>query len=241
MIFKKIPFDYDWKEIISRLNNDDEYEDMSNELDDDILKLKDMEEIPWVELPSKHPPMMRTGLYVQDEGEGYIGCYIVYKRRKIYYSEFKEDYSDLINESNEMCNLTLSTRNGRPLFQYSFYNIKENEVEEIQNMIEDESVDELWDYLLTNKDPFNQTIVFNLYDDKEDFLDYDLNDETGEEIDSGQFRVLRKNIINWGLGDNIINREVHPKYLLITSDLLKDGQTSFEVPKCKKQVFNQQF
>ena len=47
MKYKKIPFYYDWDNIMSRLQNDDEYEDVTLELDDDILILKDMKEIPW--------------------------------------------------------------------------------------------------------------------------------------------------------------------------------------------------
>ena len=40
MKYKKIPFYYDWDNIMSRLQNDDEYEDVTLELDDDILILK---------------------------------------------------------------------------------------------------------------------------------------------------------------------------------------------------------
>jgi hypothetical protein len=152
MKYKRIPFQYDWDEIISRLHNDLEWDDMSNELDDDILKLKDMKEIPWCEFPDD-TPMKKTGMWVKDEGDGYVGYYIVYNGEQLYYSEFHEDYKKLVNESNETYNLTLSTRNGRPLIQYGFYEVEESEVQDIRDLLDSEDEDELWEYLMTNKDP----------------------------------------------------------------------------------------
>ena len=230
MKYKRIPFQYDWDEIISRLHNDLEWDDMSNELDDDILKLKDMKEIPWCEFPDD-TPMKKTGMWVKDEGDGYVGYYIVYNGEQLYYSEFHEDYKKLVNESNETYNLTLSTRNGRPLIQYGFYEVEESEVQDIRDLLDSEDEDELWEYLMTNKDPQEVRVVFNTYDDEDDFLDYDLVDVNGNEIDTERFMVLSKNIIRRKKNDFcIINKDYHPDYLLISFESLHKGQSTFEVP-----------
>lgn len=230
MKYKKIPFYYDWDNIMSRLQNDDEYEDVTLELDDDILILKDMKEIPWCEFPDE-TPMNKTGMWVKDEGNGYVGYYIVYNGREIYYSQFKENYSKLINESKETYNFTLSTRDGRPLSQYGFYEISEEEVEIIKEMIDNEEVDELWDYLLQLNYPDICVIGFNIYYDSEDFLDYDLCDHNGNEIDSGKIRDQYKKVIKDKNDNCIVNKYYHPEYLLISMDMLKKGETIFQVPK----------
>lgn len=232
MKYKRIPFNYDWDEIISLLQDDEDGDGVSLDLDNDILILKSMTEIPWCEFPDDIP-MKKTGMWVKDEGDGYVGYYIVYKGKVIYYSEFKEPYDELINESVEEgdYSLTLSTRNGRPLIQYGFYDVEESEVQGIQDLIESEDTDELRRYVMVEKEPSEVRIVFNTYDDKEDFLDYDLEDTKGNEVDSGQFIVLPQNIIRRKKNDFcIINKDYHPNYLLISYDTLHKGQSVFDVP-----------
>lgn len=232
MKYKIIPFNYDWDEVISSLKDDEEGDGFSLKLEDDILILKSLTEIPWSEFPDDFP-MKKTGLWVKDEGDGYVGYYIVYKGKEIFYTQFMESYDELINESEDEgnCFLNLSTRNGRPLVKYGFYDVEESEVEKVQDLLDGEDEGEIWGYLMTNKQPHEVRIVFNTYDDKDDFLDYDIGDKDGNEIESEQFVVLPKNIIRRKKNDFcIINKDYHPNYLLISYEALHKGQSIFEVP-----------
>lgn len=231
MKYKRIPFNYDWEELISQLIDDEEGDGVSLDLDNDILQLKSMKEIPWCEFPDD-TPMKKTGMWVKDEGDGFVGYYIVYNGKEIYYTDYMENYNELINESNETYSLTLSTRNGRPLSQYGFYDISEEEVDIIKDMIKEEDVNGLWRYLFDVGYPDVVTIVLNLYDDDDDFLDYDLCDNKGNEVKSGQIRDLYKKVIGENYDKTIVNKEFHPEYLLISMDFLKKGQTVYyEVSK----------
>lgn len=231
MKYKRIPFNYDWEELISQLIDDEEGDGVSLDLDNDILQLKSMKEIPWCEFPDD-TPMKKTGMWVKDEGDGFVGYYIVYNGKEIYYTDYMENYNELINESNETYSLTLSTRNGRPLSQYNFYDISEEEVDIIKDMIKEEDVDGLWSYLFDVGYPDVVTIVLNLYEDDDDFLDYDLCDNKGNEVKSGQIRDLYKKVIGENYDKTIVNKEFHPEYLLISMDFLKKGQTVYyEVSK----------
>ena len=231
MKYKRIPFNYDWEELISQLIDDEEGDGVSLDLDNDILQLKSMKEIPWCEFPDD-TPMKKTGMWVKDEGDGFVGYYIVYNGKEIYYTDYMENYNELINESNETYSLTLSTRNGRPLSQYGFYDISEEEVDIIKDMIKEEDVNGLWSYLFDVGYPDVVTIVLNLYDDDDDFLDYDLCDNKGNEVKSGQIRDLYKKVIGENYDKTIVNKEFHPEYLLISMDFLKKGQTVYyEVSK----------
>ena len=211
MKYKRIPFNYDWEELISQLIDDEEGDGVSLDLDNDILQLKSMKEIPWCEFPDD-TPMKKTGMWVKDEGDGFVGYYIVYNGKEIYYTDYMENYNELINESNETYSLTLSTRNGRPLSQYGFYDISEEEVDIIKDMIKEEDVNGLWSYLFDVGYPDVVTIVLNLYDDDDDFLDYDLCDNKGNEVKSGQIRDLYKKVIGENYDKTIVNKEFHPEY-----------------------------
>jgi hypothetical protein len=90
MRYKRIPYSYDWEEIISQLQDEEMFDEVSDMLDNDILSLKDMDEIPWTEIPDGSP-MEKTGLYVNDEGDGYYNYIIVYNGTELYSSEFHED------------------------------------------------------------------------------------------------------------------------------------------------------
>ncbi len=232
MKYKRIPFNYDWEELISQLIDDEEGDGVSLDLDNDILHLKSMKEIPWCEFPDD-TPMKKTGMWVKDEGDGFVGYYIVYNGKEIYYTDFMENYNELINESIETYGLTLSTRNGRPLSQYGFYDISEEEVDTIKNMIKEEDVDGLWEYLFDVGYPDVSRIVLNLYDDDDDFLDYELFDKNGDEVKSGVIRDLYRKVIKGNYDNSIVDKdkEDYPEYLLISMDFLKKGETTFEVPK----------
>ena len=82
MRYKKIPFSYDWDEIISQLEDEEMFDEVSEMLETDIVTLKDMDEIPWTELPDD-TPMEKTGLYVRvEDDENYYS--IVYDGEMIY-------------------------------------------------------------------------------------------------------------------------------------------------------------
>ena len=68
MKYTKIPYSYDWKQIISRVNDDEDYNTMK--IEQDMISLIDNPNTVWVEL-ADNSKMIADGLYVIDS-ENYL-------------------------------------------------------------------------------------------------------------------------------------------------------------------------
>ena len=68
MKYTKIPYSYDWKQIISSMNDDEDYNTMK--IEQDMISLIDNPNTVWVEL-ADNSKMIADGLYVIDS-ENYL-------------------------------------------------------------------------------------------------------------------------------------------------------------------------
>lgn len=68
MKYTKIPYSYDWKQIISSLNDDEDYNTMK--IEQDMRSLIDNPNTVWIEIPY-NSKMIADGLYVIDS-ENYL-------------------------------------------------------------------------------------------------------------------------------------------------------------------------
>lgn len=68
MKYTKIPYSYDWKQIISSVNDDEDYNTMK--IEQDMISLIDNPNTVWVEL-ADYSKMIADGLYVIDS-ENYL-------------------------------------------------------------------------------------------------------------------------------------------------------------------------
>lgn len=68
MKYTKIPYPYDWKQIISSVNDDEDYNTMK--IEQDMISLIDNPNTVWVEL-ADNSKMIADGLYVIDS-ENYL-------------------------------------------------------------------------------------------------------------------------------------------------------------------------
>lgn len=68
MKYTKIPYSYDWKQIISSVNDDEDYNTMK--IEQDMISLIDNPNTVWVEL-ADNSKMIADGLYVIDS-ENYL-------------------------------------------------------------------------------------------------------------------------------------------------------------------------
>lgn len=68
MKFAKIPYSYDWKQIISQMNDDEDYNTMK--IEQDMMSIIDNPNTVWIEL-ADDSKMDKDGLYVTDS-ENYL-------------------------------------------------------------------------------------------------------------------------------------------------------------------------
>lgn len=68
MKYTKIPYSYDWKQIISSVNDDEDYNTMK--IEQDMISLIDNPNTVWVEV-ADNSKMIADGLYVIDS-ENYL-------------------------------------------------------------------------------------------------------------------------------------------------------------------------
>ena len=68
MMYAKIPYSYDWKQIISSVNDDEDYNTMK--IEQDMMSIIDNPNTVWVEL-ADNSKMIADGLYVIDS-ENYL-------------------------------------------------------------------------------------------------------------------------------------------------------------------------
>ena len=68
MKYTKIPYSYDWKQIISSVNDDEDYNTMK--IEQDMRSLIDNPNTVWIEIPY-NSKMDKDGLYVIDS-ENYL-------------------------------------------------------------------------------------------------------------------------------------------------------------------------
>ena len=68
MKYTKIPYSYNWKQIISSMNDDEDYNTMK--IEQDIRSLIDNPNTVWIEIPY-NSKMIADGLYVIDS-ENYL-------------------------------------------------------------------------------------------------------------------------------------------------------------------------
>lgn len=68
MKYTKIPYSYDWKQIISSVNDDEDYNTMK--IEQDMISLIDNPNTMWVEV-ADNSKMIADGLYVIDS-ENYL-------------------------------------------------------------------------------------------------------------------------------------------------------------------------
>ena len=68
MKYTKIPYSYDWEQIISSVNDDEDYNTMK--IEQDMISLIDNPNTVWVEL-ADYSKMIADGLYVIDS-ENYV-------------------------------------------------------------------------------------------------------------------------------------------------------------------------
>ena len=68
MKYAKIPYSYDWKQIISSVNDDEDYNTMK--IEQDMMSIIDNPNTVWVEL-ADNSKMIADGLYVIDS-ENYL-------------------------------------------------------------------------------------------------------------------------------------------------------------------------
>lgn len=68
MKYTKIPYYYNWKQIISSMNDDEDYNTMK--IEQDMISIIDNPNTVWIELPD-NSKMDKDGLYVTDS-ENYL-------------------------------------------------------------------------------------------------------------------------------------------------------------------------
>ena len=68
MKYTKIPYSYDWKQIISSMNDDEDYNTMK--IEQDMMSIIDNPNTVWIEIPY-NSKMDKDGLYVIDS-ENYL-------------------------------------------------------------------------------------------------------------------------------------------------------------------------
>lgn len=82
MKYTKIPYSYDWKQIISSVNDDEDYNTMK--IEQDMRSLIDNPNTVWIEIPY-NSKMIADGLYVIDS-ENYLYTIIYNGEIVLYFS-----------------------------------------------------------------------------------------------------------------------------------------------------------
>jgi len=121
--------------------------------------------------------------------------------------------------------LTISATGGRAQECLHFYEIDKEIVSRVKKLIKDEEYDELSHILFDLDDDCRE--VFNLWGDDDETVEYTLEDAEGNTVDEGEHQISEE-VFDAG-GDLYIDKDKHPKYLLIRRDTLKRAFAMFEV------------
>lgn len=134
------------------------------------------------------------------------------------------------NDNSDTVYLTLYANQGRDLMQTYFYELDEEDFENIKEAIENDDVDDIRDWVGSD---FYCNETLDLWDDEEEErLNYEVADSDGNVMDEGDIHVAVNNVFGYrDVADNFaVTKENHPKYLLVTTDSVKRAYATFELP-----------
>ena len=143
--------------------------------------------------------------------------------------ELDKDLDYLIPKDEECdCTLTLTADMGRPVMWAIFVEIYN--ADKVKQFIEDEDTYELFE--IVRHYDYEDCYLFNIWgDEDEERINYKLEDSKGLEIVSGDICIRENNVFDYGKENNyIVDKNNHPKYLMVFTDLLIDFSATFKVP-----------
>ena len=126
------------------------------------------------------------------------------------------------------CTLTLTADMGRPVMWAIFVEICNPD--KVKQFIKDEDTYELFE--IVRHYDYEDCYLFNIWgDEDEERINYKLEDSKGLEIVSGDICIRENNVFDYGKEKNyIVDKNNHPKYLMVFTDLLIDFSATFKVP-----------
>ena len=122
--------------------------------------------------------------------------------------------------------LTISATGGCSQECLHFYEIDKEIVSRVKKLIKGSEYEELY-HLLFDLDYDEYREVFNLWGDDEETVEYTLQDAEGNTVAEGEHHISEE-VFNAGC-NLYIDKDKHPKYLLIRRDTLKRAFATFEV------------
>ena len=125
-----------------------------------------------------------------------------------------------------MMKLTISATGGRAQECMQFYEIEKEIVSRVKKLIKGSEYEELY-HLLFDLDYDECREVFNLWGDDDETVEYKLEDADGNTVDEGEHQISEE-VFDAG-GDLYIDKDKHPRYLLIRRDTLKRAFATFQV------------
>lgn len=143
--------------------------------------------------------------------------------------ELDKDLNYLIPKDEECdCTLTLTADMGRPVMWAIFVEICNPD--KVKQFIKDEDTYELFE--IVRHYDYEDCYLFNIWgDEDEERINYKLEDSKGLEIDSGDICIRENNVFDYGKENNyIVDKNIHPKYVMVFTDLLIDFSATFKVP-----------
>ena len=143
--------------------------------------------------------------------------------------ELDKDLNYLIPKDEDCdCTLTLTADMGRPVMWAIFVEICNPD--KVKQFIEDEDTYELFE--IVRHSDYEDCYLFNIWgDEDEERINYKLEDSKGMEIDSGDICIRENNVFDYGKENNyIVDKNNHPKYVMVFTDLLIDFSATFKVP-----------
>ena len=143
--------------------------------------------------------------------------------------ELDKDLNYLIPKDEDCdCTLTLTADMGRPVMWAIFVEICNPD--KVKQFIEDEDTYELFE--IVRHCDYEDCYLFNIWgDEDEERINYKLEDSKGLEIVSGDICIRENNVFDYGKENNyIVDKNNHPKYVMVFTDLLIDFSATFKVP-----------
>ena len=143
--------------------------------------------------------------------------------------ELDKDLDYLIPKDEDCdCTLTLTADMGRPVMWAIFVEIYN--ADKVKQFIEDEDTYELFE--IVRHYDYEDCYLFNIWgDEDEERINYKLEDSKGLEIVSGDICIRENNVFDYGKEKNyIVDKNNHPKYVMVFTDLLIDFSATFKVP-----------
>lgn len=109
------------------------------------------------------------------------------------------------------------------------FELEEEDVERVQECIDNEDSDELFDCLAEYDGDIYE--ILNLWGDEEtERLSYELTDSDGETMEEGDLYVSERNVFQHPDSRPPYGSHNHPEYLLLKTDIIKRSWSSFSVP-----------